>query len=209
MKKYDSIIFDLDGTLWDATEASAIGWNKALAKVNFHKYIITARTIKDICGLPFDECVSYVFGNDDQIDCELIEPIIDEEEKKSLELLGGPVFEDVISGIEQLSRKYKIFLVSNCQSWYLELFWKQYRKKKHFHDSDCYGDSGVSKCQMIRNTAIKHSLKNPIYIGDTEGDMISSHNANVAFGFAKYGFGKIKNPKLSFGEFSDTIKYFL
>jgi phosphoglycolate phosphatase len=30
METYDSIIFDLDGTLWDASEACANAWNIAL-----------------------------------------------------------------------------------------------------------------------------------------------------------------------------------
>ena len=28
--KYDGILFDLDGTLWDATEAIAVSWAQAL-----------------------------------------------------------------------------------------------------------------------------------------------------------------------------------
>ena len=29
--KYDGILFDLDGTLWDSTEAVAVSWAMALA----------------------------------------------------------------------------------------------------------------------------------------------------------------------------------
>ncbi len=53
---YDSIIFDLDGTLWDATEASAIGWNSALIKENLSEFCVDSDDIKNICGLPFAEC---------------------------------------------------------------------------------------------------------------------------------------------------------
>lgn len=31
--RYDSILFDLDGTLWDSTDAVAASWEEALAGV--------------------------------------------------------------------------------------------------------------------------------------------------------------------------------
>jgi phosphoglycolate phosphatase len=33
LKQADSIIFDLDGTLWDAAEACAKAWNEALKQM--------------------------------------------------------------------------------------------------------------------------------------------------------------------------------
>ena len=33
--KYDSVLFDLDGTLWDATESTAEAWRRTLKKRTF------------------------------------------------------------------------------------------------------------------------------------------------------------------------------
>jgi len=45
MAGFDSIIFDLDGTLWDTSEACVVGWNNVLArngiKFNFSSLLAT------------------------------------------------------------------------------------------------------------------------------------------------------------------------
>ena len=42
MKDFDSLIFDLDGTLWDTCEACAVAWNNVVIgnKGNFKKKIL-------------------------------------------------------------------------------------------------------------------------------------------------------------------------
>ena len=209
MTRYDSILFDLDGTLWDATDATATGYNNALSVLQVTGYDITARIIKDICGLPFDECVQRVFSGLETADHGLLEATLDKEEKEAIELLGGEVFPDVLAGLPQLAEKYKLFLISNCQDWYLDLFLDKFAVRQYFHGLDCYGTSGVPKEQMIRNTVVGYSLKNSIYIGDTEGDMVSYRNGGVDFGYASYGFGSVQNAELSFDDFSHLLDCFL
>ena len=209
MNKYDSIIFDLDGTLWDACEASAIGWNNALIKRNIPHENITADAIRSVCGLPFDECLNVIFSKNGSVDYKSISHLFSAEEKKAIESLGGKLFEYVHEGLEALSSHYKLFLVSNCQSWYLKSFWKQHNVKKYFYGSDCFGDSKVSKTEMIKIIIAQYGLNNPIYIGDTKGDMDSTLKAKIAFGYAEYGFGEINTSNLSFGNFEELANYFI
>lgn len=206
---YDSIIFDLDGTLWDASEATAAGWNVVLAKNGLSEFQVTADDIRKISGLPFDECVSKIFGHVEQIDCSSLEPFFDEEEKRFLESDGGKLFEGVETGIRVLSNEFPLFLVSNCQSWYLQLFWNQFRIDQYFQGAACYGESGESKARMIREISDKHALKHPVYIGDTEGDQKASCEAGVPFGYASYGFGTADNPRVSFTSFEELVSWFL
>ena len=209
MNNVDSIVFDLDGTLWDASEATATGWNVVLAKNNLSEFQVTPDDIRKISGLPFDECVTKIFGRVEQIDCNSLESIFDEEEKRSIRSDGGTLFEGVEEGIRVLSKDFRLFLVSNCQSWYLQLFWDQFRVEQYFQEQDCYGDSGESKAQMIKEISDTHSLKHPIYIGDTEGDQNASHEAGVTFGYASYGFGKASNPQVSFASFDKLVRWFI
>ena len=48
-----------------------------------------------------------------------------------------------------------------------------------------------TKAQNIQDIVTKHNLKNPIYVGDTKKDMLSSIEANVRFIHASYGFEEV------------------
>ena len=61
MKKYDSIIFDLDGTLWDTCEACAVAWNNVLKRNNIDFRKITASDVRGVTGKPLEDCIKTVF----------------------------------------------------------------------------------------------------------------------------------------------------
>lgn len=100
-------------------------------------------------------------------------------------------------------------MISNCQSWYLKAFLKQFELSYLFEDCDSFGDSGVPKSEMIKAMVRNHSLKETIYICDTESDQKSSYDANVDFGFVNYGFGEVSDSALTFDSFSQLVSYFL
>ena len=52
----DTIIFDVDGTLWNACPASAKGWNIGLAKLGINKKV-TSEQIESVAGNPYEKCV--------------------------------------------------------------------------------------------------------------------------------------------------------
>jgi phosphoglycolate phosphatase len=53
---HDSLIFDVDGTLWNACKASAKGWNLALKELGINK-TITPQQIESVAGNPFEQCI--------------------------------------------------------------------------------------------------------------------------------------------------------
>lgn len=202
---YDAIIFDLDGTLWDASNVTAQGWNNALAKQGLDRYRITGRDVKKVSGMPFSECIEYLFEHIAEINCKELERIIDVEEEKSFEAHKGQLYPHVETGVKNLSGKYPLFLVSNCQSWYLKTFWNQFGMAEYFTGEDCNGNANKQKPAMIRALQKLHSLKNPLYIGDTKGDQQACKDAGVDFGFARYGFGEVDNCKISFTSFEHLV----
>ena len=208
MKKYDAIIFDLDGTLWDASNATAAGWNAALVDQGLPELQITADQVRGISGLPFDECVVRLFGHVGQVNSKNLTAAIDAEEKRVVEAVGGTLFEGVKAGIEALAEGYQLFLVSNCQSWYLKSFWTHSGIKKFFQGEDCFGYSGKPKAEMIKGISDQYSLKQPIYIGDTHWDQQASHTAGVGYAQVDYGFGQAINPERSFFNFTQLVSWF-
>ncbi|WP_347462173.1 HAD family hydrolase [Clostridium intestinale] len=54
MQQIDSIIFDLDGTLWDSLETCLKAWEKALNDFGYIKEPITAEDLRGVFGLQHD-----------------------------------------------------------------------------------------------------------------------------------------------------------
>ena len=51
----DGIIFDVDGTLWDSTEAVARSWNQAIEENTDFSLSLTADRLKSLFGKTMDE----------------------------------------------------------------------------------------------------------------------------------------------------------
>ena len=51
----DGIIFDVDGTLWDSTEAVARSWNQAIDENTDFSLSLTADGLKSLFGKTMDE----------------------------------------------------------------------------------------------------------------------------------------------------------
>ncbi|WP_411275118.1 hypothetical protein [Daejeonella sp.] len=51
----DSLILDLDGTLWDASEICAKAWSDLLTGLGITEYSIDAPTIRAVSGLSIDK----------------------------------------------------------------------------------------------------------------------------------------------------------
>ena len=165
MTRYDAIIFDIDGTLWNASPASAKGWNLGLAKLGIDREISVAE-IEMVAGTPYEQCVDILLPGLKEKYSELLDTI-EGFEIEVMKSEGGKFFDGVIEGINKLADVYMIFLVSNCQDWYLGLFLDFSGLKPMLTGFDCNGMSGLPKNEMLSRMKDRYSLKNPVYIGDT------------------------------------------
>ncbi len=208
MVSYDTILFDLDGTLWDASTASANGWNAALNSAGLLNVVVSPQDIKMVSGRPFLECVKILLPDIPITDSRDLIKAIGSHEKSRVDSLGGTPYPDVVDGIADLAERYELFLVSNCQDWYLDAFWQHVPVKRFFRASDCYGRSRVSKSRMIERIVGNYALEKPIYVGDTVGDEQAAHSAKIDFGYAAYGFGESENPTAIFQSFGDLVARF-
>lgn len=209
VSRFDSIIFDLDGTLWDAAATCAKAWNKALIELELTGRVITAENIRSVTGMPFDSCVQTLFSDFGSIEIEALSVRIDFHENQLLTQQGGHLYAGVSEGLKRLSSQYELFIVSNCQSWYLQLFLEQSGLRSYFVAATCHGDCGVDKSAMITAMRNEHALSNPLYVGDTMGDQVATLHAGVGFGFASYGYGNSDSATVVFQSFGQLVEYFL
>ena len=133
-----------------------------------------------------------------------------EPDKFTVLLMGGSFGAGNIKDtLKELSKNHKLFIVSNCQDGYIECFFKAHKLDKYFTDYECPGRTGLSKGENNKLIIERNNLKNPVYVGDTEGDAESAKAAGIPFVFAKYGFGNVKEYQYAINKFEDlsTLKW--
>lgn len=206
IEKRDSIIFDLDGTLWDASETVVKAFNDSIIEIGFD-IKLTSLDIRNFSGMKMDDIFSQHFSFVPKEKLQDFENIYSKREKKYLNEFGGKLFPKVRETLEKLCEKHRLFIVSNCLSGYIETFLDYYDFQKYFQDFECFGNHGLPKDENIRLIVTRNDLQNPVYVGDTIWDKESSDKAGVDFIYAAYGFGNVDNPKYQIENFEDLLKY--
>ena len=187
----DSLIFDLDGTLWDATEAFYICWNEVFSKYDETKKGMSLEEIQSVMGMTMDDILEKFFP---QLSEKSRKDVIDECTKIELKYLlkyGGKLYPELQDTIKELYKKYKLFIVSNCVDGYIQCFLEAHNLKKYFLDFEDPSRTGLEKAENIKIVIQRNKLNNPAYVGDTKWDAIACEKAGVPFIYASYGFGDI------------------
>lgn len=208
MSQFDSLIFDLDGTLWDASATSAKAWHEAFARVQIDRSV-TAQDIRSVSGLPFETCVSLLHPDPAAAAMDSLVQVVDELEKSTFQHEGGVLYEGVADGIKRLVERYRLFIVSNCQIWYMEAFLDGTGLRPLFEDYESHGRTRRPKSENIVAVVERNLLEAPIYIGDTASDQAAAIDARVPFMHVQYGFGTPELPCQSFESFPRLVEHFL
>lgn len=211
MKKLISkkaILFDLDGTLWNALDTITEAWNKAMKEHNL-KYSFSLETMKSFMGLTPKETAPLAFKDVDLNKGLEYFVLCLNEEIKYLRVHPGKLYEDEEEVLKELSNHYPLFIVSNSDKGYIEDYLNAYDFNKYFKDHVCAGDTDLEKWQNILYIKNKYQLEEIIYVGDTKKDLNESIKAGVKFIHASYGFGEIEEEVLKISklrELPDLIK---
>ena len=207
--KFDSIIFDLDGTLWDSTGNVALAWEKARQQVDYVVEPITREKVRSITGMAYDVIFEVLLPDMEVGKRDYFKAVCAKSEIDTLNEIGGDLYPELDETIKYLSGKYKLYIVSNCQSGYIETFLSHCPVAGYFLGHQCYGTKGQPKAENIKDIVNDHQLKAPVYIGDTKGDRDSAAKAGVPFIFASYGFGKVEDGMVvtidGFGELKELL----
>lgn len=204
----DSILFDLDGTLWDSTQAICKTWNIILNDYTGIREPIEHSEIEKCMGLLLDDISCKLFPNETPaMQKQLIDKCCDLE-VEYLAKYGGNLYPKLEATLAYLSNKYKLFIVSNCQSGYIESFFKGHGLKKYFTDFECAGNTGMQKGDNNKLIIQRNNLLSPVYVGDTAGDLLSARVAGIPFVYAKYGFGSVNEYEYAINKFEELTDIF-
>lgn len=204
----DGLIFDLDGTLWDATDTVAAAWTRALRHLGEGGRVITAADIAAVMGKTHGEICTSVFPGLAEARRDVLVRACYAEEERLLRKRGGRLYPGVASGLSVLANRFRLFIVSNCQRGYIETFLACYGLAPLFTDSVCHGDTGSDKAENLRRLIARNALAAPLYVGDTDADRIAAECAGVPFIHARYGFGTMADGCTAidaFGQLADAL----
>ena len=186
----DGIIFDMDGTLWDASDEVAHSWNVVLKEKNINR-VITGKDMRACMGMLMDDIIDKLLPKVDEAEREAVKLDIFNEEHEYLAANGGKLYPEIEDTLQYLSEKYELFIVSNCQDGYIQSFFKAHGLEKYFADFECAGSTGLNKNENSLLLAHRNGLSKYAYVGDTYTDMKSAKDAGAQFVYASYGFGKV------------------
>ena len=205
----DAVVFDLDGTLWDTSVSCAVAWNRVLARHRIPFRTLTEHDVRGVTERPHEECIRAVFAGLDEAHIATLAAETQTEDNQAIAELGGALFGDVEPGIRRLAARYPLYIVSNCQSGYIEIFLQWSRLGGCFLDFECWGNTGLSKPQNLRVLIDRNQLRHPVFVGDTPGDQTAARDCRIPFLHAAYGFGQCTTPDHTFPSFASLSSWLL
>ncbi|MDM5206517.1 HAD family hydrolase [Cytobacillus kochii] len=201
----DSLIFDLDGTLWDSRKTVADSWNIVIRKDAEVKKELTVADLKATMGLRMHEIMERLFPYLSREKRESLLEELSKEELGHIRNYGGTLYPKVEETLSELAKTYQLFIVSNCQEGYIEAFYEAHGLEKYFQDFENPGRTGLSKGENIQLIIKRNNLQSPIYIGDTDGDREAAKYAGIPFVYASYGFGEVIDKDHIIEQFQDLL----
>lgn len=208
MQKPDSLIFDMDGTLWDAVDTYAESWNVVFREMGID-IVVKREELAKMVGMEGRKVIGLIMPDFDEEKRLAIYALVNERRCDILPQMGGILYEGVREGLQQLAGKYKVFILSNCAKGIIRVFIDWAGIDEHITDEMAHGVNFMPKNHNIKLLAEKHGLKSPVYIGDTHGDGQESRQAGVPFVFVSYGFGDTDDYDLKFDDFKSLTEYFM
>lgn len=186
----ESIILDIDGTLWDSRALVSEGYNLQLR----------AEGLEALCTTP--EQLTKVFGLELEALADQLYPVIPVPERyalarrcmerEALLLQEDPcqiAFPGVVNTLKELAKTHRLFIVSNSQRGYPQLCVEKLGLTHLICDTLCYGETGRPKGENIRLIMERNGVQSAVYVGDTQSDLDACRVAGIPFLFAAYGFG--------------------
>ncbi len=190
-----AVIFDVDGTLWDSTEAVADSWRRTFRSLNLPCDHVTGERLRREFGKTLPDIGFSLYPDLPRDRAIAVTEQACEEENAHLLATRPPVYPEIPALFQRLREEgIPIYIVSNCQSGYIEVLLETSGLAPFVSGHLCAGDTGVAKAETLGLAVKRWQIPSPVYVGDTLGDEEATRKAGLLFIHAAYGFGEAKAP---------------
>ena len=204
--EFESLIFDIDGTLWDSRALVAEGYNIQLCREGLDHLCTNAAVLKTLFGKTMTDIADALL---DTIPAPARYALMERcMATQNIYLQDNPcdiAYDSVKETLAELAKKYRLFIVSNSNCGYPELCMDKLGVTDLFSGHLCFGDTGAHKGVTIQKLMEKHNITYACYIGDTQGDKDATDMAGLPFIFCTYGFGQVDSFWKSIDKFEDLL----
>lgn len=185
-----SLIFDIDGTLWDSRALVAEGYNIQLKAEGYDHLCVDAEVLRPLFGKTMSAIADVILAEIALPErYALMERCMDTENKYLARNECKIGYEGVKETLEELKKSYRLFIVSNAQCGYPELCMEKLGIAHLLEGHLCFGDTGTEKGETILELMRRHNIDDAVYIGDTQGDYEATLIAGIPFIWCAFGFG--------------------
>lgn len=191
MKK--CIIFDMDGTLWDASDSVLAAGNEVIEKRLGIKNYLNQDIMNQVMGLEIEEIADIYFPQLEAKNRLKLTLECMENENAYISKHGAILYDGVEETLALLSEKYDLMIVTNAQDGYVDAMFDAFPLRNYFCDYETYGKTGLVKGENIKLVMKRNGYEEAIYVGDTMKDLEACEIANIPMIYASYGFGNVEN----------------
>lgn len=199
LKNVKSIIFDFDGTLHNTIKIYYPAFSSGVEFFREHGFArdfeLSEKNVARFLGEKPNFAYDLIArGADDSLKREVMALVgkkMDENIKNRL----GELYEGTIKVLEDLSKNYDLYILSNCRESYLDTALDVYGIKKYFKKyfaAETYDFLPKEDIIKKERQKIKEEI---IFVGDRHHDMEAARINNLKSIFCSYGFGSEEEGK--------------
>ena len=207
--QFESIIFDVDGTLWDSRALLAQAYNDQLREEGITGLYVTAELLKPLFGKTMTTLADGLFEGFVPAPerYELMDRCIVRMDDY-MESYAGPHmgYPGLRATLEILKKNHRLFIVSNGQKGYPQMAANKLGLADLMDGYLSFGDTGTSKGQTLLRLMQEHHIQSAVYVGDTQGDLEACQEAQIPFIFTAFGFGQQESWYAKIDSFSELIQ---